>query len=264
MDKRGMVRSIAGASDARHSAVSRYFLRMAKSRRPKAKGQKHKNKARQASKKSSAHPGPTPVVRPLAAESRANGSRVWLQVRWKARRWLQWKIRPWIRWTAVLLIISVLSDLGGVLGLSPRFQVTAQAPLDPGNPLSTPFTISYDGLLPVRNVRVACLPNFTWNSQGKNGDASKRYWLNLTEARFLPDSTPLPWVARGTEWTSGCVNREGPVLSFGRPMRTADGDVADLTVEVEYTAFFRPTRKLFRFVSAGQSDGYLRLVPWNR
>lgn len=168
----------------------------------------------------------------------------------------------------VVAAIGFVGSVGDVLHFLPEFEVTPGAPLDPGSPVSTPFTISYKSWVPVRKVRVCA----TWTSSG----------TRAVRARFdpTPSATDLISARRGF-WTTrsrasgscaarsgrvGCLNRKGVSITFPRPFTKAAGGIADITLEVEYALPLAPVRtKRLRFVSAYQSDGYLRLVPaWIR
>jgi len=154
----------------------------------------------------------------------------------KSRRNLDWKF--WVG-----LGIAVLGLILTAIGLRARPTVSLESPLNSNDVFATPFVISNDGILDLENVEVA---SFLIQARYENGGVA----AGIMGINYIPPSAILQPGERETV----------PFRHFLKiDARPIDADMALIvTFTPQFLPFFKKT-KAFRFVTARQANGTLRL-----
>jgi hypothetical protein len=149
----------------------------------------------------------------------------------------------------VFPILSALGVVASIVAAFPRFSVAPGAPLKPTDVLSTPFLVTYDGWLPLRQVTYSCSLDFV-ESEGPN----------ILGQSLIRTSEEPRSLYNGDAQTASCNGDESalsPALRLGR-IRTAR-----VAIIVEYSPILMPffrRDQVFPFATVSQSDGILRFV----
>lgn len=159
-----------------------------------------------------------------------------------------------LAWSAIGIVAVGFGIYVGYVQLSPRISVSASAALNPSDPFSTPFVISNDGYLPIRDVEFLCrLTDVNARPPGINLS-----FENISVQgpdQFLGDKNQQTRdIAAGGHATTKCnLSPLFPVMPI---------ENADISITVIFRpAFFRSQKaKYFRFVTARGSDGQLRWI----
>jgi hypothetical protein len=149
-------------------------------------------------------------------------------------------------------VISGLTALGVAASIAsafPRFSVAPGAPLKPTDVLSTPFLVTYDGWLPLRNVTYWCSLEFVQFKEHI-----------ILEQLIVGTSDGPRSISSGEAQTASCNGRESAL----RPLFSgATVQSARVMIFVKYSPRLLPFWRLdvaFRFATVSQSDGALRFV----
>jgi hypothetical protein len=157
-------------------------------------------------------------------------------------------------WSLIGAIALIFGVFVGYVQLAPRISVSASAPLNPSDPFSSPFVISNDGYLPIRNVQFLCRLSDV-NAQPPGLNLSFENISVMGPDRFLGDkSQKIRDIDPGGQATTKCnLSPLFPVMPI---------ENADIAITVVYQpAFYRSQKvKDFRFITVSGSDGQLRWV----
>lgn len=150
----------------------------------------------------------------------------------------------WKFWAGVSigLLGLILSAVGLVLGLRAGPTVSLETPLDSSNVLTTPVEIANNGPLDLTNVRVE---TYVRNLVTAGGGVVQ----DVMQINYFPPSKTL-------------VAGESKTVPFGQLVKTDPPTSADVSIILyyhpEYMSFWEK-RRVFRFTTAVQRDGTLRL-----
>ncbi len=146
-------------------------------------------------------------------------------------------------WKAFAVIAVLIGFAGAVLQLTARISVSPLSPLNSQNALSTPFTISNDGYLPILNVKYEC----EISAVGENPTAA-----------LLKNSVGNKGVVAAI-WPG----EKSPVSCNPSAELSAKISRAYVTVAVSYETQFLPGRwdRKFRFAAIPNSDGGFVWIP---
>jgi hypothetical protein len=152
---------------------------------------------------------------------------------------------------AAALILGVYASY---VQLAPRISVSPSASLNPSDPFSTPFEVSNDGYLSIRDVQFLCrLTDVQAQPPGIN--LSFENIGVMGPDQFLGDkSQNIRDIGPGRQATTKCnLSPIFPVMPIDR---------ADISITVSYKPdyLWSPRSEDFRFVTVRSSDGQLRWV----
>jgi hypothetical protein len=152
-----------------------------------------------------------------------------------------------LRWAAELIVwaAALLGVVTGYLALVPRVSVSPAEPLNPSNPLATPFITSNEGPLGMNAVSFSCVLTHIKISAPQNSsiDNIPTSWSDAT-----------PAMAPGERSSDQCFYP----FAFGSPMESGDIKVV-ISFRPNYWPF-RMTRE-FRFVTFTTNEGRLIWMP---
>jgi hypothetical protein len=126
--------------------------------------------------------------------------------------------------------------------LSAQIGIASELPINPGDPFSSPFTLSNDGFLPIYHVLFSCtLRDVKWQDGG------------VVNIRTRTNAEPIKKIDAGEATTTFCK-----FLPNKTKIKSAD-----IEVEVKYRPayLFWSKQKSIRFGTVKGSDGTLRWVP---
>lgn len=180
----------------------------------------------------------------------------------RARRQRQ-RERRRIRKLVIAFLVTTLGTLGSLatfyeIFYLPPASVSFSAPLNPSDPFTTPFVISNDGYLSLREVQVACTMNDL-----KSGSTDTNLELsNVTVSardQYLGDkSQEVRDIAPKGQATTTCdLPPIAPITGISS---------ADISIRVSYRLRLYPLRKeqSFRFLSVRGSDNRFRWIRQDR
>jgi hypothetical protein len=197
---------------------------MSKRRRGRERGQRtpHRAPARQPAAARASHP---PTTEPSRIRLWAGRGAAWLGI-----------------------AATVLGLAATVLSYFPKFSVAPEAPLNPDDPISSPFVVSYDGIVPLRNVRLHCIVD----SLGIGTSL-------IAELTVDPDTRVVqPWMWPGDATATYCYGDDWG--TYFRPgSRVTRGTV---NIHIMYSPALFPVslERVVRFRGVVQTDSSLRWV----
>jgi hypothetical protein len=152
-----------------------------------------------------------------------------------------------LKWfgTTVFWAAALLGIVTGYLALFPRITVFSTEPLNPSNPLITPFVVTNEGPFGINNVAFACHVNKIVIAEPQGGAIiGAQFGWNVTSPRMEV----------GERASGQCY--EG--VQFVSPM--ASGDIQ---IQVEYRPDYWGFRqgKKFRFITWTNNQGHLVWLP---
>jgi hypothetical protein len=142
---------------------------------------------------------------------------------------------------AIGLLSLVITALG-LVAFRARPTVSLEAPLDPDNVLTTPVTISNEGVLYLADVRVVCFTRVI-------EDSRSNFAVNNIGKDYVPPAGTLEDGEKETVPLLALVASTSPITS------------ADVALIVSFEPGYMPfwtKRRAFRFKSVRQKDGLLR------
>ena len=154
----------------------------------------------------------------------------------------KWIDRPWRLIVAVSVILTIIVSF---LSLSPSIVVLPAQPLDIKDPMTTPFVVTNESLLPIHSVEILCGVNKVYSSKMTSGVES----LSLGYAK-----PPISIILHKEQETFFIP----PIFNFKAPI-----DTGDITVDISYRPDFLFWRKhhSIRFVTVKDSSGIVRWYP---
>lgn len=146
-------------------------------------------------------------------------------------------------WNPIVVFSVVLGICVSLLSLSPNISVVPGQSFNPHDPLSTPFLITNDGLLPLHSVEIFWGSNFMRNPN-----------LSVESLSLGYASPPIKIIHRKEQKTFFCP----PIFKWKVPINSAD-----IIIRVLYRPDFLFWRQEmdFRFVAARDISGTVRWLP---
>jgi hypothetical protein len=157
---------------------------------------------------------------------------------------------PWWR-RAIRVIGSVLGGitlLASLISLWPPLSVSIDEPIDPKDPLSRPFLIRNDWLLPLFQVGGECFVN---DLHAEGNVRMKNTIIQSTSGRR--------WLPAGREFPISCWDEDWAMPSGYLPPI----QVARITITIKFSPPWVPIalRRSFGFRTVIELDGDLRWIP---
>jgi hypothetical protein len=176
-------------------------------------------------------------------------------VRWmpRLRAWSK-RLAKWIGWG-----VAALGTLVTVLSLLPQLSISAEAPMRPLEPLSSPFILTNTGLVPTQNVGYSCvLHRVVGHVPG-----SRQRGIILPTALIAPEE--MGWLQPSESVMLTCANDE----QFGPSVVPIDSvSEAVVSIFVVYVPWLLPRRggyfwrnKIATFRLFREPGGGFRWVP---
>ncbi len=150
---------------------------------------------------------------------------------------------------ALLPVLGAVAAAASIVAVLPKFSIASELPLNPNDILSTPFAVTYDGYVPVSNVKFSCaLERIDYAD-------SNQMAKSMVRSSDRPRS-----IHPGDTQTVSCY-----VSLPAMPAVVTESKVvyADITIWVSYSPALLPFVHLmqsFPFRTLRQSDGALRWV----
>lgn len=151
---------------------------------------------------------------------------------------------------AILWISAILGVVSGWVSLIPHVTVTQNQALDPSRPLTTPFVITNEGPLAIRDVNFFCTP---YNIQTRSGGG-----LGSTNVGFTQSSLWPGLMQPGEQGTIECLtgveigSKQDPIV------------LGEVGITVTFKAWYVPFKtfeRKSRFVTQSDPEGRLYWYP---
>jgi hypothetical protein len=150
---------------------------------------------------------------------------------------LNWHSRA-VRW--IVGIVGFAAALAGALALLPELSISSEDLQGSKNPISAPFTLANEGLIPVHDVSYDCTLDHVEGivAIGPNEPFRRTLIHNVT---IVYVGIKAPYLAKPDQVTLPCN------LEYGVPrVRAKSVTVAHMTVAVQYTPWLLPNWTFFR------------------
>ena len=146
-------------------------------------------------------------------------------------------------------LLGAVGLLASLATLFPSLAGTAEIPLISEDPLSSPFTVKNEGIVPLHHVTAVCVADTV---KAANGMSAK--------GNIIGSPRPRPWLFPGDVVAVSCYDQRwiNPQIDFGAPITSAH-----VTIKLTYSPPwlpFRITRSL-GFATVEGQHGALRWVP---